>query len=236
MKTVRYREKNEINNELLSAVSHELRSPLTAIKGYSTMLLEYFPGLTIEEAKDYIQSIDNATDRMTRLVDSLLDVTRLEEGRLKLEKVHTDICHLIELAAKEAEIRNGHHEILTAFGGDLPRIHIDPNRMRQVLDELIDSAVKRSPKGTEILISAKANDREIEISVTGRDPGIHDSEFCNIPEFLYKMQKIKGAGINNSKLELYICQRMIEAHGGRIWAESYVGEGTTIKLTLPLSS
>ncbi|MBN1160482.1 MAG: hypothetical protein JXA17_00825 [Dehalococcoidales bacterium] len=236
MKTVRYRETDKINSELLSIVSHELRAPLTAIKGYSSMLLEYFPGLTTEETKEYIQSIDSATEKMTGLVDSLLDVTRLEEGRLNLEKIRIDVSKLIDLAVKEAEIRNGHHEILTALSSELPGIFIDPNRIRQVLDNLIDHASKHSPKGTEILISAKANEREIEIGITGRDTGIPESEFCSIPELLDKMQKISGRGTNNSKLELYICRRMVEAHGGRIWAESYTGKGTTIKFTLPLNS
>jgi K+-sensing histidine kinase KdpD len=236
MKAVKYKENNEINTKFLSAVSHELRAPLTAIKGYATMLLEYYPGFTVDETKEYIQSIDNATDRMTRLVDRLLDVTRLEEGRLNLEKTPIDIANLIKAAVKEAEIRNSHHEMLTALENDLPKIHIDPNRIRQVLDDLFDNAVKRSPKGTEILISARANDHEIEISVTSRDPGIPGCEFCNIPELLYKMEQIKGSGTNNSKLELYICQRIIEAHGGRVWAESIVGKGTAIKFTLPLTS
>jgi K+-sensing histidine kinase KdpD len=236
MKAINYKGKNEINTKLLSTISHELRAPLTAIKGYSTMLLEYFPDLTVEETKEYIQSIDSATDRMTRLIESLLDVTRLEEGRLNLEKIHVDISKLIEVAVNEAEIRNGHHEILTALASDLPKIHIDPNRMRLVLDDLIDNATKRSPKGTEILVSLKADDQEIEIGITSRDPGIPECEFCDIPELSYRMEQIKGPGINNSMLELYICQRLIEAHNGRIWAESIVGKGTTIKFTLPLIS
>lgn len=236
MKAINYTGKNEINTKLLSTVSHELRAPLTAIKGYSTMLLEYFPGLTAEETKEYIQSIDSATDRMTRLIENLLDVTRLEEGRLNLEKIDIDIPKFIEAAVKEAESRNGHHVILTAVDGNLPRIHIDPNRMRLVLDDLIDNATKSSPDGTEILVSLKANDREIEVGITSRDPGVPECEFCDIPELLYKMEQIKGAGINNSMLELYICQCLIEAHNGRIWAESIAGKGTTIKIALPLTS
>ena len=236
MKAAKPKEIDITNHRLISTVSHELRAPLTAIKGYSSMLIEYFPQLTSEETKEYIQLIDNATDRMTRLVESLLDVTRLEEGRLNLEKVHVDISQLIESALKEAETRNGHHEILTALGSNLPRLYIDPNRMRLVLDELIDNAAKRSLKGTEILVSVKADDREIEVSITSRDPGIPGCELCDIPKLLRRMEQKKGPGNKNSMLELYICQRLVEAHNGRIWAESITGKGTTIKFALPLIS
>jgi K+-sensing histidine kinase KdpD len=236
MKAAKPKEIDITNHRLISTVSHELRAPLTAIKGYSSMLIEYFPELTTEETREYIKLIDNATDRMTRLVESLLDVTRLEEGRLNLEKVHVDISQLIESALKEAETRNGHHEILTALGNNLPRIYIDPNRIRLVLDELIDNAAKRSLKGTEILVSVQANDREIEIGITSRDPGIPGCELCDILELLRRMEQKNGSESKNSMLELYICQRLIEAHNGRIWAESITGKGTTIKFTLPLIS
>lgn len=227
---------NEINNELLSAVSHELRASLAAIKGYSTMLLDYLHELTTEETKEYVQNIDNATDRMTRLVEDLLDTSRLEEGRLNLEKTAVDVETLIKATIKEAETRITHHEILIALDDNLPRVNIDPKRTRQALDNLIDNAAKLSPKGTEILVSATADDREIEIGVTSGDPGIPDSEFCSISEFIYRIGKVNSSRDNGMKLELYICQRLVEAQGGRIWAESIAGKGTSIKFTLPLTS
>ncbi|OGN98496.1 MAG: hypothetical protein A2Y89_04250 [Chloroflexi bacterium RBG_13_51_18] len=234
MKIARSEEMSKINNGLLSAVSHELRAPLSAIKGYSTMLLDYFSELTAAETQEYIKSIDMATDRMTRLIDNLLDASRLEEGRLNLEKTQVNILNLINAAIKEVEIRDSHHEILTALDNELPMVYVDPKRIQQVLEDLIDNAARCSPRGTEILISATSNNQEIEISVTGRDPGIADSEFCNISELLYKMEKTTAQGNNNPRLELYMCQRLVEAHSGRMWAESIVGKGTTIKFTLPL--
>lgn len=228
-------EHHKINNVLLSAVSHELRAPLAAIKGYSSMLLEHLPQLTAEETREYIQSIDSATDRMTRLVDDLLDTSRLEEGKLNLEKIPVDMETLIQATVKEAESRTKHHDILTALESDMPRIKIDPKRIRQALENLIDNAARLSPQGTEILISATTGDREIEISITSHDPGIPDCKFCSISEFMRRMEKRalpRNDGIN---LNLYICQRLIEAHGGRIWAESIVGKGTELKFSLPLN-
>jgi len=235
MEAIRNKEMNKINHELLSAVSHELRAPLAAIKGYSTMLLDYLPELSAEETKEYIQSIDSATDKMTRLVDDLLDTSRLEEGRLNLEKTPVDIETLVKVTVKESETRTKHHEILTALDSNLPRINIDPKRIRQVLDNLIDNAARLSPQGTEILISATTGVREIEISVISCDPGITDCEFCTIPELMGRMGKTASPRNNGMNLELYICQRLIEAHGGRIWGESIAGKGTAIKFKLPLN-
>lgn len=236
MEAIRHKEMNKINNELLSAVSHELRAPLAAIKGYSTMLLDYLSELTAEETKEYIQSIDNATDRMTRLVDDLLDTSRLEEGRLNLEKTPVDMETLIKITVKEAETRTKNHEILMALDSNLPWVNTDPKRIRQALDNLIDNAARLSPKGTEILISATTDDKELEIGVISRDPGIPDSEFCSISEFMCRMGKTTSPRENGMNLGLYICQRLIEAQGGRIWAESIVEKGTSIRFTLPLTS
>jgi len=234
MVVIRDKDTNNINDELLSAVSHELRTPLAAIKGYSTMLLDYLDELTTKETKEYIQSIDNATDIMTRLIDDLLDTSRLQEGRLDLEKILVDIETLVKTTVKEAESRTKNHELLSALDGNLPRVKIDPKRMRRVLDNLIDNASKLSPPGTEVLISAAANDSEIEIGVASHDMGIPECEFCNISEFMYRMRKATPFKCNG-KLELYICQRLVEIQGGRIWAESIVGKGTTIKFTVPIN-
>ena len=235
MEVIKHKDMSKTNIELLSAVSHELRTPLAAIKGYATMLLDYLSELTAEETREYIQSIDIATDRMTRLVDDLLDISRLEEGRLNLEKTPVDIEALINPIVKEAETRNKNHEILSALDGYLPRVNIDPKRIRRVLDNLIDNAAKLSPQETEILISVTTDDKEIEISVTSRDPGMPDCEFCDISELMFKIGKATSAGNSGMNIELYICQRLIETHGGRIWAESVVGKGTTVKFNLPLN-
>jgi len=235
MEAIRYGEGNKINNRLLSAVSHELRTPLAAIKGYSTMLLDYFPEFTAEETKEYIQSIDNATDRLTRLVDNLLDTSRLEAGLLKLEKTSVNIINLIEAAVKEAETSDKHHIIITALENNIAMIRIDPKRIRQVLDNLLENAAKRSPKGTEILISAKENGQELKICVINYCPGIPAGELNNIFELVYKIDNKLSPDTNGFGLGLYISQRLVEAHGGRIWAESALDKGTAIQFTLPLT-
>ncbi len=234
-KVIEYEELSKMKSDLLATVSHELRTPLATIKGYSTMILDYFSRLGTEETKDYIKSIDNATDRLAKLVDNLLDTSRMDAGLLKLEKSPTSMGRLIQGVVVEASMRANHHHIVTALDKKLSRVNIDPKRIRQVLDNLIDNAIKYSPQGTEILVSAKKTGPELLISVTDQGPGIPADELTNIFDRMYRIEQRLYSGADGIGLGLYICQRLVEAHGGRIWAESTLGKGSTIKFTLPIT-
>jgi PAS domain S-box-containing protein len=234
-KVIEYEELSKMKSNLLATVSHELRTPLATIKGYSTMILDYFSRLGNEEIKDCIKSIDNSTDRLAKLVDNLLDTSRMDAGLLKLEKSPTSIVNLIETVSAEATLRANRHHIVTTLEKTLPRLNIDPKRIRQVIDNLIDNAIKYSPQGTEILISAIKNGRELLISVTDQGPGIPADELTNIFDRMYRIEQRLYSGAEGMGLGLYICQRLVEIHGGRIWAESTLGKGSTIKFTLPLT-
>ncbi|OGO00606.1 MAG: hypothetical protein A2Y58_01320 [Chloroflexi bacterium RBG_13_51_52] len=229
-----YEETNRINNVLISAVSHELRTPIAAIKGYSTMLLDYFPELTVKETKEYIQSIDNATDRLTRLVENLLDTSRLEAGLLKLEKTKVNIASLIKAAVKEAETSDKHHKIITVLDNNTTMVYIDPKLIRQVLDNLLENAAKCSPKGTEILISTNNNGQELKISVTDHGTWTPAGDLNSICEHMNGSEEKASPGTNGIGLRLYICQRLIAAHGGRMRAEA-ADKGNAVQFTLPLT-
>ncbi len=235
MKETECKELNKLTDSLLSAVVHDLRTPLAAIKGYSSMMLDYFPNLSVEEIKEYIQSIDNATDNLTALVDNLLDASRLEAGLLKLEKTPVNIVNFIKEAVKEAGTRDKHHEILVALEKDFIRICIDQKRIRQVLDNLIDNAAKVSAPETEILISAKNDGQELTISVTDRDTRIPAGELNDFFGQTDRTGQELTAGANNVNLFLYISQKLVKAHGGRFWAKGAAGKGNTVFFTLPLA-
>ena len=233
-KVVEYEELNKMKSDLLATVSHELRTPLATIKGYSTMILDYFARLSVEEIKDYIKSIDSSTDRLTKLVENLLDTSRMDAGLLKLEKAPASIADLIKAVALEATIRANRHRIVTALGEPLPRVNIDVKRIRQVLDNLIDNAVKYSPPGSEVRISAEKNGRELRVSVTDQGRGIPANELTNIFDRMYRIEQRLYSTADGIGLGLYICQRLVEAHGGRIWAESTLGKGSALHFTLPI--
>ncbi len=234
-KITEYEELSKMKSNLLATVSHELRTPLATIKGYSTMILDYYARLSSDEIKDYLVSIDNSTDRLAKLVDNLLDTSRMEAGLLNLERSATDINQLIKRVAAEASVRANHHQIITEPIAELPRVNIDTKRIRQVLDNLIDNAIKYSPQGTEVLISAKKAGRELLISINDQGAGIPAEELTSIFDRMYRIEQRLSPGLDGIGLGLYICQGLVEAHGGRIWAESTVGQGSTIQFTLPLA-
>ena len=234
-KVIEYEEVNKLKSDLLATVSHELRTPLAAIKGYATMILDYYARLSTAETKDHIKSIDSSADRLTKLVDNLLDTSRMDAGLLILEKTQANIADLIKHAIEEATISATHHSIITQLGISLPRVYIDVKRIRQVLDNLIDNAFKYSPAETEIIISVKKTGHELLIGVVDQGRGIPPGELTSIFERMYRIEQRLTTGASGIGLGLHVCQRLVEAHGGRIWAESTLGKGSKFQFTLPLT-
>jgi len=225
------------NKELESfsySVSHDLRSPLRSIDGYATMILDYYARFSAAETKMYIESIDNAADRLAKLIDNFLDTSRMDAGLLILEKTRANIAGLIKEAIEEATLLARNHHIVTQIVKSLPRVYIDTKRIRQVLDNLIDNALKYSPAGTEIVISVKKNGQELVIGVADQGRGIPPDELTRIFERMYRIEQRLTSGASGIGLGLHVCRQLVEAHGGRIWAESTLGKGTTIQFTLPL--
>jgi PAS domain S-box-containing protein len=235
-KVIEYEELSKMKSDLLATVSHELRTPLATIKGYSTMMIDYFSKLTSHEKRDYLKSIDHSTDRLAILVDNLLDTSRMEAGLLKLEKAPTSISKLIRGAVTEARIRDNKHRIVTTLSKKLPKLNIDTKRIRQVLDNLIDNAIKYSPKGTEVAISTRQVNQEFLFSIADQGSGIPAEELTNIFDRMYRIEQRLSSGVEGMGLGLYICRRLVEAHGGRIWVESQLGKGSTAYFTLPIDN
>jgi len=233
---IEYEELSKLKSDILSTVSHELRTPLAIIKGYSTMLVDYTQKLSSKEKTEHLRSIDNATDRLTELVDHLLDMSRLDAGLLKLDMAFTSISKVIKGAVAEASLRTPKHNIASHVGGRLPRVNIDTKRIRQVLDNLIDNACKYSKEGTEVVVSAQREGKELVVSVADQGTGIHAKEVNRVFDRLHSAEKrltSQGEGLG---LGLAISKGLVEAHGGRIWAESELGKGSTFYFSLPLDT
>jgi PAS domain S-box-containing protein len=233
-KVIEYEEVSKMKSDLLATVSHELRTPLATIKGYSTMIIDYFSKLGSEEKRDYLKSIDNSTDRLTKLVDNLLDSSRMEAGLLKLEKTSTSISKLLQQAVAEANVRVNHHYIAMRLEKRLPRVNIDTKRIRQVLDNLLDNAVKYAPQETEVLLSARRAGQELIISVADQGSGIPADELTKVFDRMYRIEQRLTPGVAGIGLGLFICRWLVQAHGGRIWAESEIGKGSIFHFTLPI--
>ena len=235
-KVVEYKELNKVKSSLLSTVSHELCAPLATIKGYSSLLLDYDKRLRRDEKGEYLKAIDTATDRLTELVDNLLDMSRLEAGLLHLQKKPTSISRLIKDAVAEAKLRAPSHEIVLKLPKRLPRPEIDVRRIRQVLDNIIDNATKYSEKGTRVVIGVCQMGSELQVSVADQGMGISAEDLERVFDRMYRIEQRLTPDIKGVGLGLAICKGLVEAHGGRIWAESKVGRGSTFYFTLPLDT
>jgi signal transduction histidine kinase len=233
----KYEELNKLKSDLLSMVSHELRTPLATIKGYATMLVSYDNKLANDEKIQSLMSIDKATNRLIYLVDELVDMSRMNAGLLKLEMELADPATLIQQAVAEARLRvpgYGFEADVPAEG--LPLVRMDVSRIRQVLDNLLDNAIKYAANGKGVAVSARQHDENIVFSVTDHGPGIPEHELERIFDRMYRTKQQPRPSVNGLGLGLSICKALVEAHGGRIWAESQLGEGSRFVFTLPLGN
>jgi len=235
-KIFKYKELDKLKSDLLSTVSHELRTPMATIKGYSTMLLDYDRRLKPGEKREYLQSVDRATDRLTELIDHLLDMSRLEAGLMEIERTPTDISKLIQETLTETQIRAPEHQIKLKLRERLPKVNIDAKRIRQVLDNIIDNATKYSKKGTEVVVSAERDGQELVISVTDQGIGIPAKDLERVFARMYRIEQRLTPGVGGVGLGLAICKGLVEAHSGRIWVESKRRKGSTFFFTLPLDT
>ncbi len=229
-----YRRLAETRSEVLSLVSHELRTPLAAIKGYSTMLLDYEKRLKPSEKRDYLFSIDQSAQRLTDMVNHLLDASRLEAGLLTLEKRPSSIGELVATVVSDIRVAVPDRRFVLRRSARLPRLNIDPRRIRQVLDNLLDNAVKYSGKDTEITVTVHRKNNEVIVSVTDRGQGIPAEELPHLFERAHGIKKRLTPGASGLGLGLNLCKGLVEAHGGRIWAESEPGKGSTFHFALPV--
>jgi PAS domain S-box-containing protein len=229
-----YEELDRMKSNLLSTVSHELRTPLAAIKGYSTLILDYEDRLETGEKHDYLRSIDRSTDRLAELVDHLLDMSRLDSGLMRLDRETASIGDLVVQAIAEARVSKPHHDIRCDLGHDMPLLHIDPKRVRQVLDNLLGNACKYSEQGTTVVVSARRNGTELIVGVADQGVGISAEDADRIFDRMYRVESRLSPNKDGVGLGLAICKGLVEAHGGRIWVESAEGEGSTFRFTLPM--
>ena len=199
------------------------------------MLLRYDRRLKRAEKLEYLESIDKTTDRLTELVEHLLDVSRLEAGLLRLDKQPASISKLIEETVAEARIGAPGREITFDVEEGLPHANIDTRRTRQVLDNLIDNAIKYSEDGTEVVIEARHAGSELQISVADQGMGIPPEDQEKVFERMYRVEQRLSPELKGAGLGLAICKGLVEAHGGRIWAENRPEGGAKFVFTLPLT-
>lgn len=224
-------ETERMRNAILSSVSHDLRTPLATITGAASSLAEEQRALDPAARRELSRSIYREADRLDRLLKNLLDMMRIEAGAVQLNKDWHPLDEVVGAALARLEGRLREHTINTAFPPDLPLVLVDGVLLEQVLINLVENAVKYAPRGSVIDLSASASDREVIVEVGDRGPGLPPGEEQRIFDKFYRAKPAQEGGVG---LGLTICRGIVEAHGGRIWAENRSGGGALFRFTIPL--
>jgi signal transduction histidine kinase len=227
----REHELDEFKSALLAAVGHEVRTPLAAIKGYTSTLLQEDVTWSPADQRHFLQIISGEADRLAQLVSNLLDLSRQEAGLLLLNRVPTKVQALI---AKIIERQSQQESMISLrIPNDLPLVDVDSGRIEVVLHNLVANALVYGEG--EVCISAGKRDDMIIISIADNGPGIDSDELPHVFERFYRARHGRQQHSGGTGLGLTICKAFIEAHRGSIWVES--GEqGTTFSFSLPLAS
>ena len=226
-------ETERLRNSLLSAVSHDLRTPLAAIAGASSTLVESDATLDHGARHELAESIYEESERLNRLVANLLDMTRLEGGAMSIRKEWQSIEETVGVVLNRLARQLGNHRVETHLDPELPLVPLDELLIQQVLVNLLENALRFAPPGSVIELGAYASEKEVTLTVADRGPGFSAGDEQRVFEKFYR-GKAHGAR-SGAGLGLAICKGVVELHGGRIWAENRAGGGAAIHLTLPLA-
>jgi signal transduction histidine kinase len=230
-----------LKDQFITIAAHELRTPLTAIMGFSSMLtvqtgLGRGPELA-DWQQEAIGEIEEASGRMNALVKDLLDVTRIQAGRLELDPVPLDLVATVRRAVARFQLSTQHHTLSANLPDELVMVKADGPRLEQVLGNLIGNAIKYSPQGGPISVTVQVDQEARLAELRIQDAGIGipaDQQPLLFGRFV-RARNVHDHHITGSGLGLYVCRELIERHGGHIWFESTEGVGTTFFITLPLA-
>lgn len=248
------KELDRLKSNFLATVSHELRTPLTSIIGYSDMLVTGIAGELNEEQTEFVDTIRSKGDHLLALISSLLDLGKLEQGNMRISKERLDPEALLEEVEKTfaPTARKREVGIVVRAQKPLPEVHGDPVRIRQILFNLTENAMKFSPPNGEIVLALRGVELEpeddgggmglvllaaprgaLEFSVSDSGPGIPAGERERIFDAFYQVDGSSTREHGGTGLGLSIVQRLVQAHGGDVWVESEPDDGTTFRFTIP---
>ena len=225
-------ETEKSRNALLNSVSHDLRTPLSAITGAASTLIEQTDTLDAPTRRELLETIGDEAGHMSRLITNLLEMTRLESGAAKVTKEMCPIEEVIGSARSRLEKQLSRHRVTTHLPADLPPVPMDVLLMEQVFVNLLENAAKYAPPDSDIEISARAAEGEFTVGVADRGPGINPGDEKRIFEKFYRGKL--GKSTSGVGLGLTICRAIVEAHGGKIWVENRPDVGAVFRFTLPM--
>ena len=224
----------QLRNSLLSSVSHDLRTPLAAIYGSAASLLDCGDGLSESSRRELLQSVAEESQRLSRLVDNLLEMTRLESGALALNRQWQVLEEIVGSALSRVRGMLGDRSVQTQIASDFPLVKLDGVLFEQVLINLLENAVRYTPAGSRIEISATASRRQVEIHVADNGPGLPVGQEARVFEKFFRGNSAAPDSRRGVGLGLAICRGIVQAHGGNIRAQNRPQGGAEFVITLPL--
>jgi two-component system phosphate regulon sensor histidine kinase PhoR len=223
-----------IRQDFVANVSHELRTPLSSIKGYSETLIDMGDSGP-KEKKEFLEIIYRESDRLAKLIDDLLDLSKIESGKMGQVFLPVDAGQIIRRAAgvldKLAQKKSIKMQL--DIPGGLPKALADENRLSQVLLNLLDNAVKYTPDGGSVSVKAFENGKSIQIDVSDTGVGIPENDLPRIFERFYRVDKARSRELGGTGLGLSIVKHIVQAHGGQVWVRSEPGRGSTFSFIIP---
>jgi len=232
------KEYNQLKDEFVSTASHELRTPLSIIMGAIRLVLDEIPGQIVEEQRDVLATAMESVQRLSRIVNSLLTISKIESGKLNLQKTVVNICELIKDTVSNYESlaqENGIH-IDCEIPSKSVDICLDPDKTKEVLINLISNSLKFTPEGGWVKIICTEQDKEVLISVQDSGVGIAKEYIPKLFDKFTQFDRKAGSGEKGTGLGLAIVKKLVEIHGGKIKVESEVGQGTIFTISLPLTT
>jgi PAS domain S-box-containing protein len=229
----RERQQEEQRSTFISIISHELQTPIAIIKGYASTLARTDAKLEPKALRSRLTAIEEEADRLNTLVGNLLYASRIQAGGLHMDIAPLDLGNLIEGVTRRFRARSPGVSIMLDIPANLPTVMADRDRIEEVLQNLLDNAVKYSPRRRAITIACHATGEEVIVSVSDMGMGIALSEQEHIFDRFHRASDTTTQASPGAGLGLYICRAIVEAHGGRIWVESTLRQGSTFSFSLP---
>jgi signal transduction histidine kinase len=229
------KESDRLKDELVQNVSHELRTPLTFVKGYVDLLMDGDKGLLTPEQQEYLQIVSDKTDDITRIIEDIITLQRIDSGNLQLEVMSmVDLLQTAVLNHRLVADKKGLSIVCSIPPGQTGSVRIDKGRMNQVLDNLIGNAFKFSPDGGTIRLSMAENGQDLLVSVVDEGIGMPAEKHQRIFERFYQIDGSSRRRFGGTGIGLAIVKRIIDAHEGKIWVESELNKGSAFFFTLPI--
>jgi len=230
---------NRFKSFLISMASHDLRSPLTTIGGYAELLVEEWPDLDLQQ-HNMLSIIRSQTDQLNQMLTALLDLDQIEQGKLTIKPIYCDLSALVakEVLSQQPLSERRGQKVDIELPDEPVHIEADPNRIRQVIQNLLANAIKYTPRGKQIVCSLEVDDgsqpTEVTLKIADTGRGMNEEEQKSLFEIYYRTKEARLSKVSGRGLGLFIVKTLVEAHHGKIDVSSEVGKGSTFTVSMPI--